>query len=204
MDNHWLEPLAGQRLYTVIRDRFPLPVIVFEHHRFTLPVLWLARRAGGLKDAVPLVYFDRHPDQLTSPDIAAHAAFFAQATSFEEVVRYTDERMSICNDDWVRTAVACGFVSAYTHISSTEQKVPLHDGAWWCDVDLDYFADEDARKRITPWDAERIEADVVARAAFWSSVKKNTPCVTVARESEFCGGIDGMKEIRRAFLAALR
>ena len=152
---------------------------------------------------MPLVYFDHHPDLLTSPDINAHAAFFAQAESFDDVVRYTEERMSVCNDDWVRTAVACGLVSTYTHVAATEQPLPLHDGAWWCDLDLDYFTDEAERKRIVPWTTDRMVTDVRMRKQFWSHAAKTVPCVTVARESEFCGGGEAMKKTRNDFFDAL-
>jgi hypothetical protein len=203
MSGVWHDPIKRHSAYAVRSDERGFPIIFFEHHRLTLPVMWLAVRCGVISAPFSLVYFDHHPDLLVSDDLAVHVSFFKQATSFDAVVAYTLEQMSVCNDDWVQTAIACGFVSAYTHVSDRACILPLYKNAWWCDVDLDYFTDELARKQIVPWMQDIIAADMEARCEFWAHTLKNTVCLTVARESEFCGGVDAMKDIRKGFLHGL-
>lgn len=221
-------------------------IIQYESHRFVLPVLWMAREMGLIDKPVNVVYFDRHPDALEPPDIEKKTNAYNNMIFFDQVLDYTHNKMSICNDDWVKMAMNMGLVQdalligGDSHIPQIfdvkyidtadnvhlikripslaeafkdcrhwqnssmgkilgieygpegmvfKKKIPL-----WLDLDLDYFTLIRDR-HIYAWHDELFQAEFYeVNAQGWSGQRffnelfRRSPLVTVARETEFCGG----------------
>lgn len=221
-------------------------IMSYESHRFILPVLWMAREMGVIDRPVNVVYFDRHPDALEPPEIVKKSNAFNNMIFFDQVFDYARDRMSFCNDDWVKMAMNMGLVQdalliggdshipqifdvKYVDVNDNAhliKRLPslaeafkdyrhwtdpsmekilgvdydsqgLHfkkDISLWLDIDLDYFTVVRDR-HIYSWHDELFQAEFYTEnAQSWSGQRffyelfKKSPIVTVARESEFCGG----------------
>lgn len=75
------------------------PVIVFDDHRFVVPILWLARKTGMIDENINMVRFDGHLDALDfQKDILGE---FRAVDSFEAMFRFCEKKLKIEDDDWL-------------------------------------------------------------------------------------------------------
>src|SRR3990167_3738146 len=73
------------------------PVIVFDDHRFVIPVLWLARQCGIIGLNINMVRYDGHLDNLDYDQ--GLSPVFTALKSFDEAFDFADRQMKKEDDD---------------------------------------------------------------------------------------------------------
>ena len=105
----FLRDLAKQRKYTLYSAK-DLPIISYEHHRFIIPVVWLAYKYNLMDIPFNIVYFDRHPDALEPPAVKKKTDKYVMYKNFEDVIKFVNDKMCVYNDDWVKFLMNAGMV----------------------------------------------------------------------------------------------
>lgn len=103
-----------------LRDIYPnpaqdlngVPAVIFRDHRWTLPVIYLAGRAGLLELPSRLVTFDRHRDSLAPGESREDLARWRRESGgLERLVRLVRDRLSPRDDDWILSGMELGLIS---------------------------------------------------------------------------------------------
>jgi hypothetical protein len=97
-----------------VQNLYGTPVVIFRDHRWTLPVIFLARQEGILKYPVKLVTFDRHPDLLLPVKGAGCLEAFRKGDNPEDLaalVKLVRDHLSPRDDDWIISGMELGLIS---------------------------------------------------------------------------------------------
>lgn len=108
MKAEFIEQLLANGYYAVFGPE-ERPVIVFRDHRFLVPVLWLARQTGMVREGTDMFRFDAHLDCAGLEEGRA-AERFRQARDFSEVFGLARAVLSDRDDDWLALALEAGLV----------------------------------------------------------------------------------------------
>ena len=79
------------------------PIIVYEDHRFVVPILWLARQRGLIDSDVNMVRFDAHMDAIDFDE--SHLGDFQKLEGFGAVFDFCHDHLKREDDDWVTFAL---------------------------------------------------------------------------------------------------
>lgn len=86
------------------------PIIVYDDHRFIVPILWQAKSMGIIKCPLNIIYFDQHHDALEPQKREEIARDFKKAKCLGEVYHITQEKLGVNDDDWLRVAMDLAIV----------------------------------------------------------------------------------------------
>lgn len=188
------------------------PIIVFEDHRFVIPVLWLAHQCRILSPQVNMFRFDGHLDNLDY-DQELSPAFKALRT-FGEAFEFAENQMKKEDDDWLMLALDQKLINkALTICGRADEPNPRYGernfklaslnavsgndkeflgGPVLLDIDCDYFVFQ-SQKKWSAWTTEMYEKEF--SNFHIEKVLETAPFVTICRETDFCGGPENVRDI---------
>lgn len=128
-----LRNLRSREYYSVY-EAAEKPFVVYESHRFILPILIFAKKSGLLPEPLNMVYFDRHPDALEPPNLARKVEQLEKLADFTDIFDYVEKEISYCNDDWLKLLMNLEIVNDAVLIGGEGHLPMIFDSKY---VDLD-------------------------------------------------------------------
>lgn len=220
-----LTGVISQNPYYRVNEKHQKPVIVFDDHRFVVPVLWLAKKLGITGPSMSLVRFDGHYDALpVGPDLIAG---FGELKNFDDVVKFCAHKLGGIDDDWQSFAFEAELVEQSLIFCGREDEVPecwagrlrriksagkifetpgagmgLHKVPLVLDIDCDYFTYH-WQGKIFPWTDEQYDNEFSSGTkaggrsvlSWLRQIIEQSPFVTVSLEPDFCGGRENSLKI---------
>lgn len=100
-----------------------LPTVVHDEHRWTLPVLWLARERGLVPASCLLVVFDSHHDAVAPRQGVDRLRAFVNGSAQDLTAALELGTSALCelNDDWICASMELGLVGDAVVIGVEEQ-----------------------------------------------------------------------------------
>jgi hypothetical protein len=87
------------------------PIIIYEGHRFIVPILWLAKMNNIINFPINFICFDRHTDTLDNPDKNREMINRMQnSKNFNDVFDFVDKELHENNDDWLKLLMNLNFI----------------------------------------------------------------------------------------------
>jgi hypothetical protein len=74
------------------------PIIVFEDHRFVIPILWLAQKMQVIDGNINMIRFDGHFDALNYQKAIDHP--YRRLTDFSSAYEFAKDKLGAIDDDW--------------------------------------------------------------------------------------------------------
>lgn len=106
-NSNFLKLIAKNPYYSCFCKHEKL-IIVYEDHRFIVPILWLAKKINLITTPINLVYFDRHNDALDLSKDKIES--LKKLCDFNEVFEFVKTQLKQLDDDWLRTLMHLGIV----------------------------------------------------------------------------------------------
>lgn len=197
------------------------PVIVFDDHRFVVPVLWLAHQHGIIDQTIDMVRFDGHLDNLDfNPNIKED---FAKLKNFDEAFLFAEEKLKKEDDDWLAFSLDQKLCDRVVNIyEGHDQPNPRYaqkmiqfkgwsripdgsglfevieeEGPLLLDIDCDYFTFK-WRGSIQPWNDVFYQKEFSGPSrGLAEQIIARAPFVTICLEPDFCGGVENARGILR-------
>ncbi len=184
----------------------PKPVIVYDDHRFVVPVLWLAHQHGIIDGKTSMVRFDAHYDALdVKPQVGED---FKKLKDFARVFAFCRDHLGPIDDDWQSFVFQTNLIQhVYLFCNRKDQLQSPHlnrmsitrnfeynetlDKAKSIvlDIDCDHFVYA-ANGKIHPWSEELYHKEFSEYFSFMQKIVQRSPFITICLEPDFCGGRD--------------
>lgn len=100
------------------------PVVIFDDHRWILPVILEAQQDGLIPRPCTLVTFDQHHDAKRPLPKAQQVISEIQdmGATYEEVVKLVERYLSTNNDDWLKAGMELGFIGQVVNIGARDPR----------------------------------------------------------------------------------
>ena len=87
------------------------PIIIYEDHRFIVPILWLAKKHKLINSGINMFCMDGHIDGLLHQKNKDKIKNFANLSSFEDVFIFCRDQLGTMDDDWIKLLMDCDLLN---------------------------------------------------------------------------------------------
>ncbi len=105
-----IERLPATEDARVLSQRRDRPILLHEHHRWTLPIIVALQEYKLLPQPCVLVAFDAHDDGVP-PRYPDRLAGYTSPITSDDAFRLCEEGLSTMNDDWIKAGMELGAIA---------------------------------------------------------------------------------------------